>query len=43
MVNEEKSYINLPMDKEEYEVFYNELINAEVVTLHEFENREIFE
>ena len=37
------SYINLPMNKEEYENFYNELINAEVVTLHEFEKREIFE
>ena len=41
--NEEKSYINLPMSKEEYEQFYNELINAEVVTLHEFEKKEIFE
>ena len=38
-----KSYINLPMNKEEYESFYNELINAEVVTLHDFEKREIFE
>ena len=37
------SYINLPMNKEEYERFYNELINAEIVTLHEFEKREIFE
>ena len=37
------SYINLPMNKEEYEKFWNELINAEVVTLHEFEKREIFE
>ncbi|MBQ6992612.1 MAG: methylenetetrahydrofolate--tRNA-(uracil(54)-C(5))-methyltransferase (FADH(2)-oxidizing) TrmFO [Clostridia bacterium] len=41
--NEEQSYINLPMNKEEYEAFYNELINAEVVELHEFEKREIFE
>ncbi len=41
--NETGSYINLPMNKEEYETFYNELINAEVVTLHEFEKREIFE
>jgi methylenetetrahydrofolate--tRNA-(uracil-5-)-methyltransferase len=31
------------MSKEEYEKFYNELINAEVVTLHEFEKKEIFE
>lgn len=40
---EEKSYINLPMNKEEYESFWNELVNAEVVELHEFEKREIFE
>ena len=39
----DNSYINLPMNKEEYEKFYNELINAEVVTLHDFEKREIFE
>ena len=39
----EKSYINLPMNKEEYEKFYEELVNAEVVNLHEFEKREIFE
>lgn len=38
-----ESYINLPMNKEEYEEFYNELVNAEVVELHEFEKREIFE
>ena len=41
--NQEKSYINLPMNKEEYENFVTELVNAEVVTLHEFEKREIFE
>ena len=40
---QDASYINLPMNKEEYENFYNELINAEVVTLHDFEKREIFE
>ena len=40
---QEKSYINLPMNKEEYEFFVNELINAEVVTLHNFEKKEIFE
>ena len=39
----EQSYINLPMSKEEYENFYKELVNAEVVNLHEFEKREIFE
>ena len=40
---QDASYINLPMSKEEYEIFYNELINAEVVTLHDFEKKEIFE
>ena len=39
----EQSYINLPMNKEEYENFYSELVNAEVVTLHDFEKKEIFE
>jgi methylenetetrahydrofolate--tRNA-(uracil-5-)-methyltransferase len=37
------SYINLPMNKEEYEMFWNQLVNAEIVELHEFEKREIFE
>lgn len=37
------SYINLPMNKDEYEKFVEEIINAEIVTLHEFEKREIFE
>ena len=41
--NETKDYINLPMNKEEYENFVQELINAEVVNLHEFEKKEIFE
>ena len=41
--NQNASYINLPMNKEEYENFCDELINAEIVTLHEFEKREIFE
>ncbi len=36
-------YINLPMSKDEYENLWNELVNAEVVELHEFEKREIFE
>ena len=39
----EQSYINLPMNKEEYENFWKELVGAEVVTLHDFEKREIFE
>lgn len=41
--NQDASYINLPMNKEEYENFWQELVNAEIVTLHEFEKREIFE
>ena len=40
---QDASYINLPMSKEEYETFWNELVNAEVVTLHDFEKKEIFE
>lgn len=39
----EADYINLPMNKEEYENFVNELVKAEVVELHDFEKREIFE
>ena len=42
-LEQEKSYINLPMNQEEYERFWNELVKAEVVTLHDFEKREIFE
>ena len=41
--NNKSDYINLPMNKEEYEKFVEELINAQVVELHEFEKREIFE
>lgn len=41
--SQEKSYINLPMNQEEYEAFWNALVEAEVVTLHDFEKREIFE
>ena len=37
------SYINLPMNKNEYEEFWKELTNAEVAQLHEFEKKEIFE
>ena len=39
----DNSYINLPMNKEEYELFYQELVKAEVVELHDFEKKEIFE
>lgn len=36
-------YINCPMNKEEYLLFYNELINAESVVLKDFENKKVFE
>lgn len=37
-------YINCPMNKEEYEEFHRELINAESVILHDFEKgKEIYE
>lgn len=39
----ESDYINLPLNKEEYELFCKELVEAEVVELHKFEKREIFE
>ncbi len=41
--NQAQDYINLPMTKEEYEAFWKALVEAEVVELHEFEKREIFE
>ncbi len=40
---QDTSYINFPMNKEEYEEFVEELINAEIAKLHSFEKREIFE
>lgn len=39
----ESDYINCPMTKDEYEKFYNELINAERVELHDFEKGGLFE
>ncbi len=39
----ESDYINCPMTKEEYEKFYTELINAEIVNKHEFEKGSLFE
>ncbi len=36
-------HINCPMNKEEYALFIEELINAERATLHSFEKNEIFE
>lgn len=39
----EDDYINCPMTKDEYITFYNELINAKTVELHDFEKNNIFE
>lgn len=36
---DETDYINCPMNKEEYEIFYNELVNAERAELHTFEKK----
>lgn len=36
-------YINCPLSKEEYDIFYKELINAESVVLEDFENKKVFE
>jgi len=36
-------YINCPMTKEEYEVFYDALVNGEIVKLKDFENSKVFE
>ena len=35
----EDDYLNCPMNKEEYETFYNELINAESADLHSFDKK----
>lgn len=35
----EDDYINCPMNKEEYELFYSELINGESAELHSFDKR----
>lgn len=39
----EAAYLNCPMTEEEFNVFYEELINAEVVPLKEFEKEIYFE
>lgn len=36
-------YINCPMTRDEYEVFYNELINGESVPLKSFEDLKVYE
>lgn len=32
-------YINCPMNKDEYEAFYHELVNAEIAEIHSFDKR----
>lgn len=39
----EDDYINCPMNKEEYEAFYAELVNAEIAQLHEFDKKHVYE
>ncbi|MGE5630651.1 MAG: methylenetetrahydrofolate--tRNA-(uracil(54)-C(5))-methyltransferase (FADH(2)-oxidizing) TrmFO [Caulobacteraceae bacterium] len=39
----DSDYINCPMTKEEYEKFYNELVNAEVAPIKCFEKEVVFE
>lgn len=39
----EAAYLNCPMTEEEFQLFYDELINAEVVPLKEFEKEIYFE
>ena len=40
---DEASYINCPMTKEQFEIFYQEVIHAECVKMHEFEEEKYFE
>ena len=39
----EKDYINCPMTKDEFEAFYNAVITADKVVLHDFEKEVFFE
>ena len=36
-------YLNLPMQRAEYEAFYQALVNAQTVVLHDFEKKELFD
>lgn len=38
-----EDYINCPMNRDEYEIFYNALINAELAEVKEFEKNMVFE
>ena len=37
--NNDDTYINFPLNKEEYDVFYNELISAKKALLHDFDTQ----
>lgn len=37
------SYLNIPMDKQEYETFINELLNAEYIIKKDFESKDLFQ
>ena len=39
----EDSYINCPMTKEQFDIFYKEVINAQCVKMHDFEDEKYFE
>lgn len=39
----EEDYLNCPMNKEEYEIFWNELVNAETTDVKGFEKEVLFE
>ncbi len=39
----DSDYINCPLNEQEYNIFYNELINAETVELRQFEKGDLFE
>jgi len=38
-----EDYINCPMSKEEYEIFWNELVNAEMAEVKDFDREIVFE
>lgn len=38
-----EDYINCPMNREEYEIFYNEIIKAELAEVKDFEKNMVFE
>jgi len=41
--DDKKDYINCPFTREEYDVFWEELTRAEVVPMHDFEEKKLFE